>query len=136
MVYQAVAEYWASANEEEYDVNVDVDMPDRADSFRYSFNRENHYTTKSSKVNIHTPKYSKMYYYCINQCLATRGQRTPKQASRHTASPMYEIKIKVENTSLKVIIPLSFCVHCSFLIKYLMTLFFLCGCSYAHVCIF
>ncbi|XP_062283436.1 LOW QUALITY PROTEIN: complement C3-like [Scomber scombrus] len=51
MVYQAVAEYWASANEEEYDVDVNVDMPNRADSFRYNFNRENHYATKSSKFN-------------------------------------------------------------------------------------
>nr|XP_046263044.1 complement C3-like isoform X2 [Scatophagus argus] len=50
MVYQAVAEYWATAKEPEYDLNVDILLPGRSKPDRYNFNRENHYATRTSKL--------------------------------------------------------------------------------------
>nr|XP_046263063.1 complement C3-like isoform X2 [Scatophagus argus] len=49
MVYQAVAEYWATAKEPEYDLNVDILIPGRSIPYKYNFNRENHYATRTSK---------------------------------------------------------------------------------------
>ncbi|XP_076003914.1 complement C3-like [Genypterus blacodes] len=51
MVYQAVAEYWANAQEPNYDLKVDVLLPGRARPDKYSFTRVNHYTTRTSKIN-------------------------------------------------------------------------------------
>ncbi|XP_040001306.1 complement C3-like isoform X2 [Xiphias gladius] len=51
IVYQAVAEYWASAKEPEYDLNVDILLPGRAKPEKYNFNTENHYATRTSKIN-------------------------------------------------------------------------------------
>ncbi|XP_038554036.1 complement C3-like [Micropterus salmoides] len=51
IVYQAVAEYWASAKEPEYDLNVDILLPGRSKPDKYNFNRDNHYATRTSKIN-------------------------------------------------------------------------------------
>ncbi|KAM3623280.1 uncharacterized protein V6R79_009498 [Siganus canaliculatus] len=51
MVYQAVAEYWANAQEPEYDLNVDVLLPGRSRPEKFKFTRDNQYTTRSSKIN-------------------------------------------------------------------------------------
>nr|XP_046263075.1 complement C3-like [Scatophagus argus] len=51
MVYQAVAEYWATAKEQEYNLNVDILLPGRLKPDKYNFNRENHYATRTSKFN-------------------------------------------------------------------------------------
>nr|AHF81487.1 complement component pro-C3-1 [Trematomus bernacchii] len=51
MVYQAISEYWSSAKEPEYDLNVDILLPGRAKPDRYNFNRDNHYATRTSKIN-------------------------------------------------------------------------------------
>uniref|UniRef100_A0A672FC00 Complement component c3a, duplicate 5 n=1 Tax=Salarias fasciatus TaxID=181472 RepID=A0A672FC00_SALFA len=51
MVYQAVSEYWINAKEPEYDLNVDILMPGRAKPDKFKFNRENHYQTRTSKIN-------------------------------------------------------------------------------------
>ncbi|KAK1886348.1 Complement C3 [Dissostichus eleginoides] len=51
MVYQAISEYWSSAKEPEYDLNVDILLPGRAKPERYNFNRDNHYATRTSKIN-------------------------------------------------------------------------------------
>lgn len=50
MVYQAIAEYWVSADEEEYDVKVDIKFQDRKNDQKLHFNKDNHYTTKTTKV--------------------------------------------------------------------------------------
>lgn len=50
IVYQAVAEYWANAKEPDYDLNVDVLLPGRSGPDKYKLNRDNHYTTRTSKV--------------------------------------------------------------------------------------
>lgn len=50
MVYQAIAEYWVGAREEEYDVNLELILPDRSKFPRVKLTRENHYITKSAKV--------------------------------------------------------------------------------------
>ncbi|KAK1880712.1 Complement C3 [Dissostichus eleginoides] len=52
MVYQAISEYWSSAIEPEYDLNVCISLPHRANTYRYYFNRENHYATWISKFNV------------------------------------------------------------------------------------
>ncbi|KAK5883982.1 hypothetical protein CesoFtcFv8_020249 [Champsocephalus esox] len=51
MVYQAISEYWSSAIEPEYDLNVDILLPGILRHHRYNFNRENHYATRMSKIN-------------------------------------------------------------------------------------
>ena len=56
MVYQAVADYWASAKEPEYNLDVDILLPGRAKPDKFNFNSNNHYTTRTSKVRTHTQK--------------------------------------------------------------------------------
>ncbi|XP_030590143.1 complement C3-like [Archocentrus centrarchus] len=51
MVYQAVAEYWINAQEPNYDLNVDIKLPGRSAPDKFNFNRDNHYATRTSKVN-------------------------------------------------------------------------------------
>ncbi|XP_068178625.1 complement C3-like [Antennarius striatus] len=51
IVYQAVAEYWASAKEPEYNLDVDIVVPGRAKADKFNFNRQNHYATRTSKMN-------------------------------------------------------------------------------------
>ncbi|KAF1394913.1 hypothetical protein PFLUV_G00006060, partial [Perca fluviatilis] len=50
IVYQAIAEYWTSAKEPEYDLNVDILLPGRSKPDKYNFNRDNHYATRTSKI--------------------------------------------------------------------------------------
>ncbi|XP_030265397.1 complement C3-like isoform X2 [Sparus aurata] len=50
MVYQAVAEYWAYAEELEYNLNVDILLPGKPKAEKYNFNRDNHYTTRTSRI--------------------------------------------------------------------------------------
>lgn len=50
MVYQSVAEYWTVAKEPEYDLNVDLGLPGRSAPLKINFNRNNHYSTRTSKV--------------------------------------------------------------------------------------
>lgn len=54
MVYQAIAEYWTSANEADYNVNIDIVLPERSSPVKINFNRQSHYTTRTSKVKILT----------------------------------------------------------------------------------
>eukprot|EP00066_Takifugu_rubripes_P028718 XP_011617984.1 PREDICTED: complement C3-like isoform X1 [Takifugu rubripes] len=79
MVYQAVAEYWANSKEPEYNVNVDVLMPGRSSPEKYKVNRENHYTTRTTKVNS------------INQNVTVKatgfGEVTVKMVSLYYALP-------------------------------------------------
>ncbi|KAM9769654.1 complement C3-like [Menidia menidia] len=49
MVYQAVAEYWANANEPAYKLSVDMKLPGKNLIDKYSFDNNNHYTTRTSK---------------------------------------------------------------------------------------
>ncbi|KAM9856754.1 complement C3-like [Aulostomus maculatus] len=51
IVYQAVAEYWSTAKEPAYDLNVDIMLPGRSRPDKFNFNRENHYATRTSKLN-------------------------------------------------------------------------------------
>uniref|UniRef100_A0A8C5HPJ5 Complement C3-like n=1 Tax=Gouania willdenowi TaxID=441366 RepID=A0A8C5HPJ5_GOUWI len=51
MVYQAVAEYWANAKEPEYNLNVEILSEGKSLPIKYNFNRKNHFTTRTSKVN-------------------------------------------------------------------------------------
>ncbi|XP_033988389.1 complement C3-like [Trematomus bernacchii] len=51
MVYQAISEYWSNAEEPDYDLNVDILLPGRAKPDKYNFNRDNHYATRTSKIN-------------------------------------------------------------------------------------
>ncbi|XP_028998567.1 complement C3-like isoform X2 [Betta splendens] len=51
MVYQAVADYWANANENDYDLMVDILLPSRSKPYKYNFNNDNHYSTRTAKTN-------------------------------------------------------------------------------------
>ncbi|XP_041838072.1 complement C3-like [Melanotaenia boesemani] len=79
MVYQAVAEYWTNAQEPEYNLNVDILLPGRAKPEKYNFNRENHFTTRTSKMND------------INQDVKVKatgtGEATVKMVSLYYAQP-------------------------------------------------
>uniref|UniRef100_A0A672IQA9 Complement C3-like n=1 Tax=Salarias fasciatus TaxID=181472 RepID=A0A672IQA9_SALFA len=70
MVYQAVSEYWINAKEPEYDLNVDILMPGRSKPDTFKVNRENHYQTRTSKVETHSfiHIYKKHFHVC---CLLT-----------------------------------------------------------------
>ncbi|XP_068583426.1 complement C3-like isoform X1 [Cebidichthys violaceus] len=51
IVYQAIAEYWTNVKEPEYDLNVDITFTGRSRPDKFKFNRNNHYTTRTSKNN-------------------------------------------------------------------------------------
>lgn len=51
-VYQAIAEYWASEKEPDYDLNVDILLPGRSKPDKYNFNWENHFATRTSKIGV------------------------------------------------------------------------------------
>ncbi|TDH08997.1 hypothetical protein EPR50_G00103790 [Perca flavescens] len=71
MVYQALAEYWASAKEPDYDLNVDILLPGRSKPNRYYFNRDNYYTTRTSKLS--KGRASIIAKYEMNTVLSERG---------------------------------------------------------------
>ncbi|XP_045904439.1 complement C3-like [Micropterus dolomieu] len=52
IVYQAIAEYWASDKGPEFDLNVDILLPGRSKPDKYNFNSDNHYATRTSKINF------------------------------------------------------------------------------------
>ncbi len=64
MVYQAVAEYWASPKGPEFDLNVDILLPGRSKPEKFNFNVENRYKTRTSKVRIHTHTCQYPYSCC------------------------------------------------------------------------
>uniref|UniRef100_A0A8D0D1B0 Complement C3-like n=1 Tax=Sander lucioperca TaxID=283035 RepID=A0A8D0D1B0_SANLU len=74
MVYQAIAEYWTSAKEPEYDLNVDILLPGRSQPEKFNFNRDNHYindinqnvTVTAKGTGEATVKVSTRYY--LNKC--------------------------------------------------------------------
>ncbi|XP_034045025.1 complement C3a.1 [Thalassophryne amazonica] len=51
MVYQAVAEYWVSAKEIDYNLNVDLLLPGRSNPEKFNFNKQTQFTTRTSKIN-------------------------------------------------------------------------------------
>ncbi|XP_044201968.1 complement C3-like [Thunnus albacares] len=51
IVYQAITEYWANAQEPEYNLNVDILVPGKSKPDKFNFNKENHYATRTSKFN-------------------------------------------------------------------------------------
>lgn len=90
MVYQAIAEYWVSANEEEYDVNVNIGIPGRNSPEKFNFNRANHYTTRTASVRIHTQCSFAFICVHLHSCqIGVRGNQ--KQAHRHTVAPATEL---------------------------------------------
>ncbi|KAF1388632.1 hypothetical protein PFLUV_G00092310 [Perca fluviatilis] len=71
MVYQAIAEYWASAKEPEYDLNVDIFIPGKSNPVKFNFNRDNHYATRTSKLS--KGKARNIAKYEMNTVLSERG---------------------------------------------------------------
>ncbi|XP_042256193.1 complement C3-like isoform X2 [Thunnus maccoyii] len=51
IVYQAITEYWANAQEPQYNLNVDILLPGKPKPDQFNFNKENHYATRTSKFN-------------------------------------------------------------------------------------
>ncbi|XP_042256198.1 complement C3-like [Thunnus maccoyii] len=51
IVYQAITEYWANAQESQYDLHVDILVPGKSKPDKFNFNKENHYATRTSKFN-------------------------------------------------------------------------------------
>uniref|UniRef100_A0A3B4F898 Complement C3-like n=1 Tax=Pundamilia nyererei TaxID=303518 RepID=A0A3B4F898_9CICH len=49
MVYQASSEYWINAKEPEHNVDVDILLPGRTMTDKYSFRKANRFTTRTSK---------------------------------------------------------------------------------------
>uniref|UniRef100_A0A3P8SWD4 Complement component c3a, duplicate 5 n=1 Tax=Amphiprion percula TaxID=161767 RepID=A0A3P8SWD4_AMPPE len=65
MVYQAVAEYWTTAKEPEYDLEVGILLPGKPLIDKYKFNKENHHSTRTSKVRTHKPRVMVSLYYAL-----------------------------------------------------------------------
>ncbi|XP_039860324.1 complement C3-like, partial [Simochromis diagramma] len=93
MVYQAVAEYWINTNEPQYDLNVDIKLPGRSAPEKYNFNQNNHYATRTSKIND------------INQDITVTargtGEATVTLVSLYYAKPK-ERESDCQNFTLKV----------------------------------
>ncbi|XP_067438879.1 complement C3-like [Thunnus thynnus] len=51
IVYQAITEYWANAQEPQYNLTVDILVPGKSKPDQFKFNKENHYATRTSKFN-------------------------------------------------------------------------------------
>ncbi|XP_044201967.1 complement C3-like [Thunnus albacares] len=51
IVYQAITEYWANAQEPQYNLQVNILVPGKSKPDKFNFNRENHYATRTSKFN-------------------------------------------------------------------------------------
>ncbi|XP_075896440.1 complement C3-like [Nelusetta ayraudi] len=51
MVYQAVAEYWTHDREPDYNLNVNITLPERSEPMKINFNKNNQFNTRTSKVN-------------------------------------------------------------------------------------
>lgn len=54
MVYQAVAEYWTQDREPDYNLNVNITLPERSEPMKINFNKNNQFNTRTSKVRRHT----------------------------------------------------------------------------------
>lgn len=54
MVYQAVAEYWTHDREPDYNLDVNITLPERSEPMKINFNKNNQFNTKTSKVRRHT----------------------------------------------------------------------------------
>lgn len=61
IVYQAVAEYWTNAQEPEYNLDVNLGLPGRSSPVKINFNKNNHYSTRTSKVRGNTQSYNNTY---------------------------------------------------------------------------
>uniref|UniRef100_A0A665W150 NTR domain-containing protein n=1 Tax=Echeneis naucrates TaxID=173247 RepID=A0A665W150_ECHNA len=63
MVYQALAEYWVSASEDAFLLNVDISLPGRLAPYKFYFTKDNAHLTQTSQVranmNTHTHTMSK-----------------------------------------------------------------------------
>ncbi|XP_067438865.1 complement C3-like isoform X2 [Thunnus thynnus] len=51
IVYQAITEYWANAQEPQYNLDVDILVPGKSNPDQFNFKKENHYATRTSKFN-------------------------------------------------------------------------------------
>ncbi|XP_053199940.1 complement C3-like [Scomber japonicus] len=82
IVYQAIADYWTSAQEPDYNLDVDILLPIKSDPDKYNFNNDNHYVTRTSKMND------------INQDIKVTamgsGEATVKMVSLYYRSPKEE----------------------------------------------
>ncbi|KAL3996131.1 solute carrier family 38 (sodium-coupled neutral amino acid transporter), member 3 [Sarotherodon galilaeus] len=87
-VYQAIAEYWTSEKEPEYDLNVDILLPGRSKPDKYNFNWENHFATRTSKINV------------INQDVKVSATG-PGEATLTITSLYYELPKEKENNCQK-----------------------------------
>ncbi len=56
MVYQAVAEYWTNAGKPQYDLDVDILLPDRSTPVKYNFHHDNYFAARTLKVRTPTNK--------------------------------------------------------------------------------
>lgn len=54
MVYQAVAEYWTHDKEPQYNLNVNLTLPERSEPMTINFNKNNKLNTRTTKVRRRT----------------------------------------------------------------------------------
>ncbi|TDH11151.1 hypothetical protein EPR50_G00057950 [Perca flavescens] len=88
MVYQAIAEYWTSAKEPEYNLSVDIFIEGKSKPDKFNFNRDNHYATRTSKVrkltNTHALSGSLISSFLMfSGCSAGDGNRVALQHAVH-----------------------------------------------------
>uniref|UniRef100_A0A3B4BHG8 Anaphylatoxin-like domain-containing protein n=1 Tax=Periophthalmus magnuspinnatus TaxID=409849 RepID=A0A3B4BHG8_9GOBI len=63
MVYQAVSEYWTVAQEPDYNLDVKLKIPGRANLESFRFTRDNRHTTRTSSVSAHSSSGSLLTQY-------------------------------------------------------------------------
>uniref|UniRef100_A0A672ISD0 Anaphylatoxin-like domain-containing protein n=1 Tax=Salarias fasciatus TaxID=181472 RepID=A0A672ISD0_SALFA len=115
MVYQAVSEYWINAKEPEYDLNVDILMPGRAKPDKFNFNRENHYQTRTSKVethsfiDIHKTRSCLLTFLCV--CMVSLYYALPKEKESDCQRFNMSVELIPGNPVLSVFSYLSVHLH-------------------------
>ncbi|XP_029383711.1 complement C3-like [Echeneis naucrates] len=99
MVYQALAEYWVSASEDAFLLNVDISLPGRLAPYKFYFTKDNAHLTQTSQ------------HHAINQVASVRatgtGTATLTMISTYYALPN-EVEISCTRFDLSVqIIPVN-----------------------------
>uniref|UniRef100_A0A665W143 NTR domain-containing protein n=1 Tax=Echeneis naucrates TaxID=173247 RepID=A0A665W143_ECHNA len=109
MVYQALAEYWVSASEDAFLLNVDISLPGRLAPYKFYFTKDNAHLTQTSQ------------HHAINQVASVRatgtGTATLTMISTYYALPN-EVEISCTRFDLSVqIIPGNFFILCLYVYK-------------------
>uniref|UniRef100_A0A3B4BKP2 Uncharacterized protein n=1 Tax=Periophthalmus magnuspinnatus TaxID=409849 RepID=A0A3B4BKP2_9GOBI len=81
MVYQAVSEYWTVAQEPDYNLDVKLKIPGRANLESFRFTRDNRHTTRTSSVSAHSSS-GRIHYNKHFLLFCFYSFKNPKEAAK------------------------------------------------------